>query len=88
MAGYFNAGQDCTAATRVICAPGAYDDFVAALAEQRPVVLALVEARAAAGRKDVAIVRVEQLYPLRVAELTAARYSAGLSQKRLAAAAV
>ncbi|MFZ9629739.1 MAG: gamma-aminobutyraldehyde dehydrogenase [Ilumatobacteraceae bacterium] len=34
VAGYFNAGQDCTAATRVICAPGAYDDFVAALAEQ------------------------------------------------------
>jgi betaine-aldehyde dehydrogenase len=34
LAGYFNAGQDCTAATRVICAPGAYDDFVAALAEQ------------------------------------------------------
>ncbi|MFM7252112.1 MAG: gamma-aminobutyraldehyde dehydrogenase [Ilumatobacteraceae bacterium] len=34
IAGYFNAGQDCTAATRVICSPGAYDDFVAALAEQ------------------------------------------------------
>jgi betaine-aldehyde dehydrogenase len=34
IAGYFNAGQDCTAATRVLCAPGAYDDFVAALAEQ------------------------------------------------------
>lgn len=33
-AGYFNAGQDCTAATRVLAAPGAYDDFVAALAEQ------------------------------------------------------
>ncbi|MEU4424536.1 gamma-aminobutyraldehyde dehydrogenase [Actinoplanes sp. NPDC024001] len=33
-AGYFNAGQDCTAATRVLCAPGIYDDFVAALAEQ------------------------------------------------------
>jgi betaine-aldehyde dehydrogenase len=33
-AGYFNAGQDCTAATRVIVAPGAYDDFVAALADQ------------------------------------------------------
>ena len=27
-AGYFNAGQDCTAATRVLAAPGAYDDFV------------------------------------------------------------
>jgi betaine-aldehyde dehydrogenase len=33
-AGYFNAGQDCTAATRVLAAPGAYDDFVAALTEQ------------------------------------------------------
>ena len=34
IAGYFNAGQDCTAATRVIAAPGVYEDFVAALAEQ------------------------------------------------------
>jgi len=34
IAGYFNAGQDCTAATRVLVAPHAYDDFVAALAEQ------------------------------------------------------
>ena len=33
-AGYFNAGQDCTAATRVLVAPGVHDDFVAALAEQ------------------------------------------------------
>jgi betaine-aldehyde dehydrogenase len=33
-AGYFNAGQDCTAATRVLAAPGVYDDFVAALKEQ------------------------------------------------------
>jgi betaine-aldehyde dehydrogenase len=33
-AGYFNAGQDCTAATRVLAAPGVYDDVVAALAEQ------------------------------------------------------
>ncbi|HKH11815.1 MAG TPA: gamma-aminobutyraldehyde dehydrogenase [Rubrobacter sp.] len=32
--GYFNAGQDCTAATRVLAAPKAYDDFVAALTEQ------------------------------------------------------
>jgi betaine-aldehyde dehydrogenase len=32
--GYFNAGQDCTAATRVLAAPGVYTDFVAALAEQ------------------------------------------------------
>ena len=34
VAGYFNAGQDCTAATRVLAAPGVHDDFVAALAEQ------------------------------------------------------
>jgi betaine-aldehyde dehydrogenase len=34
VAGYFNAGQDCTAATRVLAAPRIYDDFVAALAEQ------------------------------------------------------
>ncbi|MFL6054385.1 MAG: gamma-aminobutyraldehyde dehydrogenase [Actinoallomurus sp.] len=33
-AGYFNAGQDCTAATRVLATPGVYDDLVAALAEQ------------------------------------------------------
>ncbi|MBX6387646.1 MAG: gamma-aminobutyraldehyde dehydrogenase [Frankia sp.] len=32
-AGYFNAGQDCTAATRVLAAPGIHDDLVAALAE-------------------------------------------------------
>ena len=32
--GYFNAGQDCTAATRVLAGPGVHDDFVAALAEQ------------------------------------------------------
>jgi betaine-aldehyde dehydrogenase len=34
VAGYFNAGQDCTAATRVLAAPGIHDDFVAAIAEQ------------------------------------------------------
>jgi betaine-aldehyde dehydrogenase len=32
-AGYFNAGQDCTAATRVLAAPRIHDDFVAALGE-------------------------------------------------------
>jgi betaine-aldehyde dehydrogenase len=32
--GYFNAGQDCTAATRVLASPRIYSDFVAALAEQ------------------------------------------------------
>src|ERR1700712_1785671 len=34
IAGYFNAGQDCTAATRVLVAPRIADDFAAALAEQ------------------------------------------------------
>ena len=34
VAGYFNAGQDCTAATRVMAAPGVHDEFVSALAEQ------------------------------------------------------
>jgi betaine-aldehyde dehydrogenase len=34
IAGYFNAGQDCTAATRVLASPGVYRDFVDALAEQ------------------------------------------------------
>ena len=34
LAGYFNAGQDCTAATRVLAGPGIHDDFVAALTEQ------------------------------------------------------
>ncbi len=32
-AGYFNAGQDCTAATRVLAGPGIYGDFSDALAE-------------------------------------------------------
>ena len=34
VAGYFNAGQDCTAATRVLAAPGIHDDFVSSLAQQ------------------------------------------------------
>jgi 1-pyrroline dehydrogenase len=33
-AGYWNAGQDCTAATRVLAGPGVYDSFVSALADQ------------------------------------------------------
>jgi betaine-aldehyde dehydrogenase len=33
-AGYFNAGQDCTAATRVLAGPGVHEEFVAALTEQ------------------------------------------------------
>jgi betaine-aldehyde dehydrogenase len=32
--GYYNAGQDCTAATRVLAANGVYDDVVGGLAEQ------------------------------------------------------
>ena len=32
--GYFNAGQDCTAATRVLAHKGVYDDVVSGLAEQ------------------------------------------------------
>jgi 1-pyrroline dehydrogenase len=31
--GYYNAGQDCTAATRVLAGPRVHDDFVAALAD-------------------------------------------------------
>jgi betaine-aldehyde dehydrogenase len=33
-AGYFNAGQDCTAATRVLAGPRVHDDFLDALVEQ------------------------------------------------------
>jgi betaine-aldehyde dehydrogenase len=33
-AGYFNAGQDCTAATRVLAGPQVHDDFLGALVEQ------------------------------------------------------
>jgi betaine-aldehyde dehydrogenase len=32
--GYYNAGQDCTAATRILAAANVYDDVVAGLAEQ------------------------------------------------------
>ena len=34
IAGFFNAGQDCTAATRVIAGPSVYGDFMDALADQ------------------------------------------------------
>ena len=34
IAGYFNAGQDCTAATRVLAGPRVANDFAEALAEQ------------------------------------------------------
>ena len=30
--GYYNAGQSCTAATRVLAAPGVHDELVARLA--------------------------------------------------------
>ncbi|MDA2806293.1 aminobutyraldehyde dehydrogenase [Nocardiopsis suaedae] len=33
-AGFFNAGQDCTAATRVLATPGVYDGLCTALAER------------------------------------------------------
>ena len=33
VAGYFNAGQDCTAATRVLAGPKLHDDFVCELAQ-------------------------------------------------------
>jgi betaine-aldehyde dehydrogenase len=32
-AGYFNAGQDCTAATRMIISDGIYDEFLSAMSE-------------------------------------------------------
>jgi betaine-aldehyde dehydrogenase len=32
--GYYNAGQDCTAATRVLASAGVYDDVIAGLAEE------------------------------------------------------
>jgi betaine-aldehyde dehydrogenase len=32
--GYYNAGQDCTAATRVLAGKGIYDDFVSGLADE------------------------------------------------------
>ena len=34
IAGYFNAGQDCTAATRVLAGPRVHDDLTSALVEQ------------------------------------------------------
>jgi betaine-aldehyde dehydrogenase len=34
IAGFFNAGQDCTAATRVLAGPRIHDDIVASLTEQ------------------------------------------------------
>jgi len=34
IAGYFNAGQDCTAATRVLAGPGIYENFVDGLTQQ------------------------------------------------------
>ena len=34
VAGYFNAGQDCTAATRVLAGSGIHDDFLSALVSE------------------------------------------------------
>ena len=45
IAGYFNAGQDCTAASRVLAGPGIYADFVAALSEY-------ARTKASVGRPD------------------------------------
>ena len=36
LGGFFNGGQDCTAATRVLVQDGIYDEFVAELAEGGP----------------------------------------------------
>jgi betaine-aldehyde dehydrogenase len=44
-AGYYNAGQDCTAATRVLAGPGVADDLTAALVEKAAAVKT-------AGRED------------------------------------
>ena len=46
-AGYFNAGQDCTAATRLLVQEGVHDEFVAALAQY-----ARENARTGAPRED------------------------------------
>ncbi|MDG9703317.1 gamma-aminobutyraldehyde dehydrogenase [Streptomyces sp. DH37] len=46
VAGYFNAGQDCTAATRVLVHESVHDEFVAALAK------AAVETRTGPGEED------------------------------------
>ncbi len=46
-AGYFNAGQDCTAATRLLVQEGIHDEFVAALTEY-----ARANARTGAPRED------------------------------------
>jgi betaine-aldehyde dehydrogenase len=46
-AGYFNAGQDCTAATRLLVQDGIHDEFVAALAQY-----ARENARTGAPRED------------------------------------
>jgi betaine-aldehyde dehydrogenase len=34
VAGYFNAGQDCTASTRVLAGPRVYEDFLAAITQK------------------------------------------------------
>ncbi|MGK5447408.1 gamma-aminobutyraldehyde dehydrogenase [Streptomyces radiopugnans] len=46
VAGYFNAGQDCTAATRVLVHESVHDEFVAALAK------AAAETRTGPGEED------------------------------------
>ena len=50
MAGYWNSGQDCTAATRVIAGPGVYEDFVSALADQAATIKGATRPRATTSR--------------------------------------
>ena len=42
-AGLFNAGQDCTAATRVLAAPGIHDEFVAALPRRQGMPIGMLD---------------------------------------------
>ena len=58
--GYFNAGQDCTAATRVIASPKVYSDVVDALAEQ-----AKNTKTGQAGRRGRALRAAQQCQPVR-----------------------
>ena len=61
VAGYFNAGQDCTAATRVLAGPRVYDDFVAALAEQARGSTTVAAARPTRTRFGAAVNNASQL---------------------------
>ena len=67
--GYFNAGQDCTAASRVLAGPGIHDDFVSGLADA---VVVAQDGRSAVGRHRARAARLE----------VAARAGAGLPRPR------